>query len=47
MEKGITHIINAAGDVCANKYPDTFNYLTYYLKDSKAENIECVFYEVI
>lgn len=44
---GVTHVVNCAGDVCKNKYPDDFFYQTYYLKDSKTENIECLFYEVI
>lgn len=34
-----------AGDACENMFPDKFNYLTYYAKDSKYENIECLFYE--
>ena len=34
---GITHIINAAGDVCENKFQDSFDYLTYYLKDQRTE----------
>jgi len=42
---GITHIINCAGDACESKFPDEFVYRTYYLKDSKIENIECIFYE--
>jgi len=45
--KGITHVVNCAGDRCLNYFPDKFTYLTYYLKDSKTENIECLFYEVI
>jgi len=44
-ENGITHILNAAGDACENKFPDKIKYLTFYLKDSRSENIECVFYE--
>lgn len=44
---GVTHVVNCAGDVCKDKFPHDFKYLTYYLKDSKTENIECVFYEVI
>ena len=44
-EYGITHILNAAGDACENKFPDKIKYLTYYLKDSRSENIECVFYD--
>jgi hypothetical protein len=45
LENGITHIINCAGNVIKNRYPENFKYHTYYLKDSKTENIECVFYE--
>jgi len=44
-EIGITHIINMAGDACENMFPDKFNYLTYYAKDSKYEYIESIFYE--
>jgi len=46
-EVGITHIVNAAGDACENRFPEKIKYLTLYLKDSRGENIECVFYEVI
>jgi hypothetical protein len=34
-ENGITHIINCAGDVCRNYYPEQFTYLTFFLKDSR------------
>lgn len=47
VELGVTHVINCAGEICINKFTDQFNYITYYLKDSKTENIECIFYEVI
>ena len=46
-EMGVTHVVNCAADVCRNLFPNDFTYLTYYLKDSKTENIECLFYEVI
>jgi protein-tyrosine phosphatase len=46
-EVGITHVINCAGDVCENKFKSELDYLTYYLKDHRTENIECVFYETI
>jgi len=36
---GITHIINLAGNVCANKFPESFKYRRYYLKDSRFEVI--------
>lgn len=41
---GITHIINAAGDVCASSFEGEFTYLTYYLKDTKEEDITAMFY---
>jgi len=46
-EAGITHIINCAGDVCRNYYPEQFTYQTYFLKDGRSENIEWVFYDSI
>jgi len=41
---GITHIINTAGDVCESSWPARFKYLTFYLKDTKDEDISSVFY---
>ncbi|KAL4486728.1 hypothetical protein ABPG72_022203 [Tetrahymena utriculariae] len=46
-QNGITHIINCAGDVCKNLFPEDFVYKTYRLKDAKTENIECIFYDTI
>ena len=46
-ENGITHVINCAANVCRNYFPDDFNYLHFFLKDSKSESIECVFYRCI
>ena len=46
-EKGISHILNCAGDYCPNLYTDKFQYKTYFIKDSKMENIECIFYDAI
>lgn len=43
--KGITHIVNCAGNVCGNYHAEDFRYLSYFLKDSNTESIECVFYE--
>jgi len=34
---GITHILNLAGDLCKEKFPDDFDYKTYYLKDYRLE----------
>lgn len=44
---GITHIINCAADVCTNNFEDEFTHLTYYLKDTKHEDISAVFYRTI
>lgn len=46
-ETGITHVINCAANVCRNYFPDDFQYLHFFLKDSKSESIECVFYRCI
>ena len=43
--KGVTHIVNCAGNVCGNYHGEDFRYLSYFLKDSNTEGIECVFYE--
>ena len=44
---GITHVINLCGKHCANKFSSHFTYFTYYVNDSKDENIEGLFYEII
>lgn len=41
---GITHVLNAAADICNNSFPTDFSYLAFYLKDSKVEDISVVFY---
>jgi hypothetical protein len=46
-EHGITHVINCAGDVCRNYHPEHLLYQTFFLKDSKIENIECLFYPTL
>lgn len=44
----IKAIINCAGDYCENWFEDKqVTYLTYFLKDSQNENIECLFYRSI
>jgi hypothetical protein len=47
MSLGVTHVVNCAGNVCANYFPEEFEYLSYFLKDSNAECIEAVFYPTI
>ena len=44
---GITHIVNCAGNVCGNYFPEEFSYLSYFLKDSRMESIESLFHEVV
>lgn len=46
-ENGVTHVINCAANVCLNYFPEDFEYLHFFLKDSKNESIECVFYKCI
>lgn len=46
-EHGITHIINCVGQACTNHFPEQIEYLTFYLSDSHAENVTCVFYDTI
>ncbi|CEM24715.1 unnamed protein product [Vitrella brassicaformis CCMP3155] len=45
--EGITHIINSAGDVCDSPFPHKYEYLTYYLKDTKTEEISVLFYKTM
>jgi len=44
---GVTHVINCAGNVCGNYFPEEFTYLAYFLKDSRMESIESLFHEVV
>jgi len=43
----ITHIVNTAADVCENRFPEHFSYLTYYLKDTNNEDISLLFYRTL
>lgn len=36
---GVTHILNCAGSVCTNHFPDDFAYKTYFISDSSGEGI--------
>ena len=46
-QHGITHIINCAANVCRNYFPSDFTYLHYFLKDTRTESIECIFYNTL
>lgn len=46
-KNGITHIINCAGNACGNYFPEQFTYMTLFLKDSKHESIDCIFYQTV
>ncbi|OEH77672.1 hypothetical protein cyc_08641 [Cyclospora cayetanensis] len=39
---GITHIVNTIGDICPNIFDRLFVYKTYYLKDTRQQDIMCV-----
>lgn len=43
----ITHIVNTAGDICDNCFPDHFKYVIYYLKDTNSEDISVLFYRTL
>lgn len=43
----ISHIVNTAADICENCFPDHFQYLTYYLKDSNNEEMSLLFYRTL
>jgi len=45
VRHGITHVLNTAADICESKWPQEFKYLTYYLKDTKDEDVDCIFYK--
>lgn len=46
-QNNISHILNCAGSVCANKFPEEFTYKTFYLLDGVHQEISSLFYEVI
>eukprot|EP00466_Bigelowiella_natans_P017797 jgi/Bigna1/39163/e_gw1.30.166.1 len=39
---GITHVINCAGDVVPECFPERFRYLTFFLRDSVSEDISAI-----
>jgi hypothetical protein len=39
--------VNCAGDYCQNKFMDQIIYKTFYIKDSKIEDIDCIFFDFI
>eukprot|EP00743_Colponemidia_sp_Colp-15_P003642 GILK01003931.1.p1 GENE.GILK01003931.1~~GILK01003931.1.p1 ORF type:complete len:473 (-),score=73.63 GILK01003931.1:193-1611(-) len=43
----ITHIVNCAGNVCENYWPNDFSYKKYYLKDDKQELIDSVLLDAL
>jgi protein-tyrosine phosphatase len=46
-ENGITHILNAAGTVVPDCFPDDFEYTTLALADGQKEDISCLFYPIM
>eukprot|EP01087_Luapelamoeba_hula_P013521 TRINITY_DN385_c0_g1_i1.p1 TRINITY_DN385_c0_g1~~TRINITY_DN385_c0_g1_i1.p1 ORF type:complete len:690 (+),score=116.08 TRINITY_DN385_c0_g1_i1:268-2337(+) len=45
--EGITHILNCAGAICPEYYPNDFVYRTLYLTDGVKEDILCLLYDII
>mmetsp|Transcript_22966 Transcript_22966/g.35755 ORF Transcript_22966/g.35755 Transcript_22966/m.35755 type:complete len:497 (-) Transcript_22966:42-1532(-) len=43
----ITHVLNCAGTVCNDYYPEEFTYKTLHLLDGKQEDARCVFMDVM
>jgi len=46
-ENKITHILNCAGTVCNDYFPDKFIYKTLHLLDGRQEDVRAVFLEVM
>ncbi|EEA07375.1 dual specificity phosphatase, catalytic domain-containing protein [Cryptosporidium muris RN66] len=44
---GITHILNLSGATCVNRFPEEFEYRTYYVYDNQQECIEGVLYDAL
>ncbi|KAL7067889.1 dual specificity phosphatase, catalytic domain-containing protein [Cryptosporidium serpentis] len=44
---GITHIVNLSGATCVNRFPEEFEYRTYYVCDNQQECIEGVLYDAL
>jgi protein-tyrosine phosphatase len=43
----ITHILNMAADICENRFPDMFDYSSYYVRDASSEDISVLFYKTL
>lgn len=43
----ITHILNCAGGICKNYYPNDYKYKTLWLMDASEQDIASLFYDVI
>merc|ERR1711933_25565 len=44
---GITHIVNTAGEICENHFPNDFKYKTFYYRDGKMEDISSGFFDIL
>eukprot|EP00742_Colponemidia_sp_Colp-10_P001604 GILJ01001723.1.p1 GENE.GILJ01001723.1~~GILJ01001723.1.p1 ORF type:complete len:480 (-),score=54.69 GILJ01001723.1:987-2426(-) len=47
LQHKITHVVNCAGNVCENYWPNDFTYKKYYLKDDKQELIDSVLLDAL
>jgi hypothetical protein len=46
-QNGITHVLNCAGTICDNYFPNDFHYTTLALIDGGSEDITCLVYHVL
>jgi protein-tyrosine phosphatase len=47
QQVGITHVLNCAGTICPEYFPEEFQYKTLHLYDGKNEDISCFFLKVL
>eukprot|EP01089_Gocevia_fonbrunei_P000453 TRINITY_DN10475_c0_g1_i1.p1 TRINITY_DN10475_c0_g1~~TRINITY_DN10475_c0_g1_i1.p1 ORF type:complete len:422 (-),score=72.63 TRINITY_DN10475_c0_g1_i1:2-1267(-) len=47
QDNGITHILNCAGSICTNSFPDEIVYRTLFLYDDVREDITVLIYDII
>lgn len=47
QENKITHILNCAGTICLEYFPEDFTYKYLSLVDGKAEDVTCLLYDVL
>ena len=46
-QNGVTHILNCAGTICLEYFPQDFSYKYLSLVDGKSEDVSCLLYDVV